>query len=65
MNLTYILTMVLMVSSPGISQTPALTTITAEYRNQELCQKALQTNRIALSGGKVILATCTQKDVTR
>lgn len=37
------------------------TTIVAEYQTYKTCKAALDTNRLALSSGTVILATCTPK----
>ena len=53
----YVLTMVFLI----IQNNPAATTVTQEYTSRERCVAAMDANREALSGGKVILATCTQK----
>ncbi len=57
MIIPYVLAMVIVVT--GGPERP--TTIVHEYNSKEACEAAKDTNRAALSGGKVVLATCTRK----
>jgi hypothetical protein len=60
--MNYILTMVIMLAGPGTPSTGnAVTSLTAEYRTLERCERAIETNRQRISQARVLLATCTEK----
>lgn len=60
--MTYVLTMVIMLAGSSTpSQGISVTSLTADYRTLERCEKAIEVNRQRISQARVLLATCTEK----